>query len=410
MPAWLDALTKKYIPASTNSSTGVVTAGKYGNIDLTKLGGLGIAGLTAYGALNKDSAVGKFLGMGGAQQQPVGYQGGIPNYVASRTMVDGTNPAGRVPGSSGQRYFTPTTYAVNQDSPIMGKTKEQIEAENAEALSNRELDDAFMAQLLGSGYNTTVTSTAAAAAKAAADKATADKAAEAKTGTAGTGIFGTGTATAGGETGLTSTTVFPTQAQQELTFSQNVDPIQPGDDMDSLDELKSYIDRAKTAQFDANNQQETTINRGEASMIFQSAQALGLSPQQIADLIGDPAYTEDTVKNYIKTALPHSGYNYAQANNFAQGGLASLRQNGRYLGGATDGMADRVPANINGTQGAKLSDGEFIVPADVVSHLGNGNSNAGSNVLYDMMNKVRKARTGSKEQGRRIDPGKYTPA
>jgi hypothetical protein len=43
-------------------------------------------------------------------------------------------------------------------------------------------------------------------------------------------------------------------------------------------------------------------------------------------------------------------------------------------------MADKVPATIDGTQEARLSDGEFVIPADVVSHLGNGNSNAGAKI------------------------------
>jgi hypothetical protein len=57
-----------------------------------------------------------------------------------------------------------------------------------------------------------------------------------------------------------------------------------------------------------------------------------------------------------------------------------------------------------------LSDGEFVIPADVVSHLGNGNSDAGAKVLKDMMARVRKARTGNTKQGKEIDPKKFIPA
>ena len=92
----------------------------------------------------------------------------------------------------------------------------------------------------------------------------------------------------------------------------------------------------------------------------------------------------------------------------AQGGIASMNQ-GYYLGGATDGMADLVPASIDGTQEARLSDGEFVIPADVVSHLGNGNSDAGAKQLHGMMDTVRKARTGREEQGIQIDPNKFMP-
>jgi hypothetical protein len=73
-------------------------------------------------------------------------------------------------------------------------------------------------------------------------------------------------------------------------------------------------------------------------------------------------------------------------------------------------MSDSIPASINGHQEARLADGEFIIPADVVSHLGNGSSKAGAKQLYSMMDKVRKARTGRKSQGKQINPRKYLAA
>jgi hypothetical protein len=82
---------------------------------------------------------------------------------------------------------------------------------------------------------------------------------------------------------------------------------------------------------------------------------------------------------------------------------------GKYLRGPTDGMADELPAQIGKNQPAALSHGEFVVPADVVSHLGNGNSDAGAKKLYQMMDKVRQARTGNKKQGKKINPDKYMP-
>ena len=96
-----------------------------------------------------------------------------------------------------------------------------------------------------------------------------------------------------------------------------------------------------------------------------------------------------------------------QQTTYAQGGIASVAPQGYYLGGATDGMADQIPATIDNSQPAALSDGEFVVPADVVSHLGNGNSTAGATQLHGMMDKVRQARTGTTEQGRQINPNKF---
>lgn len=99
--------------------------------------------------------------------------------------------------------------------------------------------------------------------------------------------------------------------------------------------------------------------------------------------------------------------------NYAGGGITSLggySDGGRMLKGPGDGMSDNIPATIGGKQPARLADGEFVVPADVVSHLGNGSTDAGAKQLYSMMNKVRKARTGNPKQGRQISAGKYLPA
>ena len=76
----------------------------------------------------------------------------------------------------------------------------------------------------------------------------------------------------------------------------------------------------------------------------------------------------------------------------------------RYLGTAEDGMADTIPAMIDGKDPAALAGGEFVVAADVVSGLGNGNSEAGAKELYNMMDRVRKARTGTTQQGKEINP------
>jgi hypothetical protein len=92
----------------------------------------------------------------------------------------------------------------------------------------------------------------------------------------------------------------------------------------------------------------------------------------------------------------------------ADGGIAMAK--GRYLRGGTDGMADKIPSKIDGDQEAALSHGEFVIPADVVSHLGNGNSDAGAKKLYQMMDRIREARTGNKEQGKKINPDKFLAA
>ena len=83
--------------------------------------------------------------------------------------------------------------------------------------------------------------------------------------------------------------------------------------------------------------------------------------------------------------------------------------NPRLLKGPGDGMSDNIPAMIGSKQPARLADGEFVIPADVVSHLGNGSTEAGAKRLHEMMTKVRKDRTGNPKQGKQINPRKYMP-
>lgn len=139
---------------------------------------------------------------------------------------------------------------------------------------------------------------------------------------------------------------------------------------------------------------------------------------------------KDAINDSIKNKMPNSGGLFKDAvsdyftNAEPNGGLfrdaileyyKSLSENtkyakGGYLDGQGDGMSDSIPATIEGKQPARLADGEFVVPADVVSHIGNGSTKAGATRLYSMLDKVRKARTGSTKQGRQINPNKYLPA
>jgi hypothetical protein len=99
-------------------------------------------------------------------------------------------------------------------------------------------------------------------------------------------------------------------------------------------------------------------------------------------------------------------------NDMARGGIASLggySDGGRMLKGPGDGMSDSIPGVIGGKQPARLADGEFVVPADVVSHLGNGSTDGGAKKLYAMMDKIRSARTGRKKQAPEVNAEKYLP-
>jgi hypothetical protein len=109
--------------------------------------------------------------------------------------------------------------------------------------------------------------------------------------------------------------------------------------------------------------------------------------------------------------MPKSGIaKLGQIKPMASGGLGSYSDGGRMLKGPGDGMSDDIPAVIGKKQPARLADGEFVVPADVVSHLGNGSTDAGAKKLYSMMDKVRTARTGKKKQAPAVKTDKYMPA
>lgn len=115
--------------------------------------------------------------------------------------------------------------------------------------------------------------------------------------------------------------------------------------------------------------------------------------------------------NLKAPVMPKSGIaKLGQMKAMAEGGLGSYSDGGRMLKGPGDGMSDDIPAVIGKKQPARLADGEFVVPADVVSHLGNGSTDAGAKKLYSMMDKVRTARTGKKKQAPAVKADKYMPA
>jgi len=131
-------------------------------------------------------------------------------------------------------------------------------------------------------------------------------------------------------------------------------------------------------------------------------------PNTLATQQSNDAVTAAQVAAATQTNPTGGNTTFDYAQNRATGGMLTAAH-GRYLRGGTDGMADKINTSIDDTQPAKLSHGEFVIPADVVSHLGNGNSDAGADKLYQMMARIRKARTGNAEQGKKINPDKFMP-
>ena len=166
----------------------------------------------------------------------------------------------------------------------------------------------------------------------------------------------------------------------------------------------------KIAQFAANNPMLMPAGLGAAGATIGGA----LTPQVNAP--GQSKYSGPLSRfrydpNKYKRSMAEGGLaDTAVARRMRMGGhLGSYSDGGRLLKGPGDGMSDDIPAKIGRKQPARLADGEFVVPADVVSGIGNGSTDAGAKRLYQMMDRVREARTGSKKQGREIKAEKYLP-
>ena len=153
---------------------------------------------------------------------------------------------------------------------------------------------------------------------------------------------------------------------------------------------KSALDAAMTRQAALEEQSniDTGANLPRAS---RSMGQLNLKPQ------GKKAQKREEY-DYAR-----GGITEATLGGYAAGG------NPRLLKGPGDGMSDNIPAIIGRRQPARLADGEFVVPADVVSHLGNGSTDAGAKKLHSMMDNVRKARTGKKKQAPAVKANRFIP-
>ena len=129
----------------------------------------------------------------------------------------------------------------------------------------------------------------------------------------------------------------------------------------------------------------------------QTGQTYPMSQQEHTNFMNPtqlPSNAMD-VRNFEPATNPFTG---DQTQAMASGGLSSLgmySDGGRLLKGPGDGVSDNIPARIGKKQEARLADGEFVVPARIVSELGNGSTEAGARRLYKMMDNVQSARRKS---------------
>ena len=381
-------------------------------------------------------------------KNPTGYQGGIPNLVATRNMITAP-PSDRRPGAGGVNYGGDVTYTrapAGQDpwinlrgdsafiAPIAGQAnipkgtggndpqsmankigytlpqgwgsfspQEKIAWFNSNNVSVDQLRAAGVPQsdidyMLTHGYGATKPTTDTGINALAEAQKVAQKQAD--------------------TVGLKLPSDWSTYDAKKKIDWYNANKVTPdqlttaGVDQGTIDWMKQHgygstepaqsaglasaLKQGMTQQQYLNNienwlQANSTATDRE---VADQMQQYGISAEDLAS--AHPAFKLEEVKQKLHN-LGVEGY--------AMGGMAK----GRYLQGETDGMADEIPAQIGRDQPAALSHGEFVVPADVVSHLGNGNSDAGAKKLYQMMDKIRMARTGTKKQGKEINPDKFTP-
>lgn len=182
------------------------------------------------------------------------------------------------------------------------------------------------------------------------------------------------------------------------------------------------------------------------AMIARSMNEYGVSPQRIADVTKAPL--ADIPARYQAAMGPNAGIArrpgsggvtyfspmvytpqaaaatpaapatpatpaVVEPERFAQGGIASLggySDGGQLLRGPGDGVSDSIPAMIGKNQPARLADGEFVIPARIVSELGNGSTEAGARKLYAMMDRIKKTRAKAKNIAANTKADKHLPA
>ena len=310
----------------------------------------------------------------------------IPRFRAERAVVPGTYDKDRRPGSSGQRYFSDMQYANPNIAP-------------------REFDDEAAGYETQAAYDTRFDTSM----DAAIDAARATNTAQANQ----LGIANLANPARG--TRPPAQTLTDTEVVETFTDIQN----NPAYDTDRrvIEQGIGAMNRYNISPQRSSELMDVPLSDVNAMMSPYYTAFGETKPEGIADLIGaqkDLVAAADEQRPYMDLSqlvemgllTPEQAAQFGYTG-YAQGGIASVAPQGYYLGGATDGMADQIPATIDNSQPAALSDGEFVVPADVVSHLGNGNSTAGATQLHGMMDKVRQARTGTTEQGRQINPNKF---
>jgi hypothetical protein len=162
---------------------------------------------------------------------------------------------------------------------------------------------------------------------------------------------------------------------------------------------QKYLPKGDAGKFVDSDTSTRNLSAFEAAML-RNKKLMGRSGIKMAEM--------------PKTGIKSLGGDFSDV--AAAGGVAHLgdySDGGRLLKGPGDGVSDNIPATIGGKQPARLADGEFVVPARIVSELGNGSTDAGAKRLYAMMDRIQKARkktVGKGKIAKDSKSSKYLPA
>jgi hypothetical protein len=154
-----------------------------------------------------------------------------------------------------------------------------------------------------------------------------------------------------------------------------------------------------TAGFGGQNGQNTPFGG-----LDQNAMQQGMAQRNLQMAMQQGGSVPPANDPYATPLLRHCGIGMATGGTaYAQGGMSHLgdySDGGRLLKGPGDGVSDSIPATIGNKRPARLADGEFVVPARIVSELGNGSTEAGARKLYAMLDRVQSARKKSMGKGK----------
>ena len=351
--------------------------------------------------LGTGAVLGQNLGLFGSDRQPdIGYQGTVPKYTAVRDRVANTFDPNRRPGSGGQRYFSDIRYVPEEGDVAAARTASMADAEGLAALNlanparqvrvPRTLPPPTISPNTPTELPTVPTAES-----------------------------------------VTPVTPSPFTSPYQYIEDNPTSPLQvtPYNQGRKVNKGLSTIEKALM------NYDPGKYDRGLGGLLGLTKPGpeikerpsfteidLGMNDpdkrirtafqkRKFGELPMTPKEEAEFLRMFGTDYIDRAGPKGSRRRGYATGGIAELgSRKQRYLDGETDGMADKVPATIDNEDPAALSDGEYVIPADVVSHLGNGNSDAGAKVLDEMLSRVREARTGETEQAPEINPKEFLPA